>query len=97
MTDPWPIPEGQLCQAKDEWNIVPAPEWGENVKTWGVSNKGQGCLHPATVKWGDVMEFNHGGGRFYCEHCALDAQIAHIEERMKVLDELKEKRLTACT
>ena len=45
---------------------------------------------------GDVHEFNHGGGQFWCECHALDAQIVHAEERVKALAELHEKRRTAC-
>lgn len=95
MSDFWPIPKGKLCQAKDEWGIIPDPA-GSNVARWGITNEGKGCLHLATVKWGDAMEFNHGGGQFWCEHCALDAQIKHAEDRAKALDDLKAKRLTAC-
>jgi hypothetical protein len=85
------IPKGQLCQAKDEYGIVPDTTGGS---MWGVASRG--CSHPATVRWGDLHDFNHGGGKFWCECCALDAQIAHAEERVKALDELRAKRITAC-
>ena len=86
------IPAGQLCQAKDKYGPVRHPD---GVTRWSRLAQ-PGCPHPATVLWGDVNTFNHGGGAFWCEHCVLDTQIAHAEERIKALDGLREKRKIAC-
>ena len=95
-TEMWPIPNGQICQAKDEWGFIPWTNDGEEVMVRGKVNGEKGCKHLATVKWGDVMEFNHGGGGFWCECCSLDAQIKHAEERLAALDEMRVRRAEAC-
>jgi hypothetical protein len=92
MSDPWPRPEGQLCQAKDEYGIVDF----DGQKVWGLINPENGCKHPGTVRWGDLHDWNHGGGAWFCEHHALDEQIAHAEERVRALAELKAQRVHAC-
>jgi hypothetical protein len=90
------MPEGQLCQAKDEFGIVPY-EWnGQMTETWGKVRGESACGHPASVMWTEgAMAAIHGAYAWWCECCALDVQIRHAEERAKELESLRAKRLTA--
>jgi len=45
----------------------------------------------ATVKWGDVMTINHGGGQNYCERCAIEERVYHARARAKELAKLEAK------
>jgi hypothetical protein len=45
--------------------------------------------HPGTIQWGDALALTHGWAKMWCKGCGLRAQIAHIEERLLVLDGLR--------
>lgn len=48
-------------------------------------------VNEGTLNWGDALAFTHGFSQRWCEGCALDAQIAHAEERAALLPELREQ------
>lgn len=48
----------------------------------------------ATVRWGDALTTTHGGGGWWCEFCAVTAQLAHARERAAMISDL-EARLAA--
>lgn len=46
--------------------------------------------HPGTQKWTEgAIAMIHGAYFWWCEGCVLRAQIAHAEERVVALDDLR--------
>jgi protein-arginine kinase activator protein McsA len=43
----------------------------------------------ATLHFGDMLSFSHGGGKNCCELCATRMQLDHAEERAAELPELR--------
>ena len=46
---------------------------------------------PATLKFGDMLYFTHGGQENCCEICSTRMQLEHAKERAKVVEELEAK------
>lgn len=46
---------------------------------------------PGTIRWGDALAITHGFSTWWCEVCALKAQITHAEERSAALPDLYER------
>lgn len=51
------------------------------------------CLYcnkrPATLHFGDMLSFTHGGVQNCCEVCSVVMQLEHAEERAAAIPELK--------
>lgn len=45
----------------------------------------------ATLHFGDMLSFTHGGGWNCCELCSTEMQLAHARERAAVIPELEAK------
>lgn len=52
-------------------------------------------LRPATAIWSEsgVLGYVHGLAQRWCNHCVLDQQIAHAEQMLKALPELRAARV----
>lgn len=44
---------------------------------------------PATLHFGDMLSFTHGGGMNCCELCCVEKQLAHAQERAALIPELE--------
>ncbi len=48
-------------------------------------------IRPATLHFGDMLSFTHGGVENCCELCAAEMQLDHAKERAAVIPELEAK------
>lgn len=46
---------------------------------------------PATLHFGDMLSFTHGGGLNCCEICSTEKQLAHARERAAAIPALEQK------
>lgn len=46
---------------------------------------------PATLHFGDMLSFTHGGGLNCCELCGAEKQLAHAKEQAALIPEREAK------
>lgn len=46
---------------------------------------------PATMHFGDMLSFTHGGGLNCCELCCAEQQLEHARERAALIPELEDR------
>lgn len=68
------------CAAIHEWAKCPLQDTCRFCKT-----------RPATLHFGDMLSFTHGGDESCCTLCAAEMQLTHAQERAALIPELEKK------